>query len=81
MVADTATNLIERPVSGFCAVLYACTAFILLTTTSSVAPRVASFTTCTWNNKMGFLTVDLNPFKAKEICQYDVSKMRRCISV
>lgn len=52
MVADTATNLIGRPVSGFCAVLYVCTAFILLTTTSKVAPRVASFTTCTWMNKI-----------------------------
>lgn len=48
MVADTATTLIERLASGYCEVLKVCTAFILLTTTSNVAPRVASFTTCTW---------------------------------
>lgn len=47
MVADTATILIAPHVPWLCAVLQAFTAFILLTTTSRVAPRVASLTTWT----------------------------------
>lgn len=77
MVADTATNLIERPVSGFWAVLWAFTAFILLTTTSRVAPRVASFTTCTWkNNKLGFR----NNLNVQQSHCY-VGKINHCISL
>lgn len=47
MVADTATILIAPHAPWLCAVLWAFTAFILLTTTSRVAPRVASLTTWT----------------------------------
>ena len=48
MVADTATSLTDRSGCRCPAGRWACTAFILLTTTSSVGPRVTSFTTCTW---------------------------------